>query len=141
MYERRLPLLDAIGQPLFVTFRLHGSPPPNRVFPPARLTSGQAFAAIDRLLDHSRTGPFHLRRPEIARLVIQALHDGENRFERLLFRSFVLLSELDMAVSGRGVTSPRLRRDVQPPPSSCDSLCLVAIPEEFPWSSAAAPKG
>jgi putative transposase len=33
------------------------------------LTSGQAFAAWDRLLDTARTGPSYLRQPEIASLV------------------------------------------------------------------------
>jgi len=31
-YERRLPHRDVVGQPLFVTFRLHDSLPPGRVF-------------------------------------------------------------------------------------------------------------
>jgi REP element-mobilizing transposase RayT len=91
MYERRLPHSDTTGRPVFVTFRLHGSLPSNRVFPPARLTSGQAFVALDRLLDHSRAGPFHLRRPEIACLVIQALRYGENQFQRYHLHAFVVM--------------------------------------------------
>src|SRR5437867_8872568 len=35
-YERRLPHWDTVGQAPFVTFRLHGSLPANRVFPPER---------------------------------------------------------------------------------------------------------
>ncbi len=91
MYERRLPHFEAVGRPLFVTFRLHGSLPSSRVFPPARFTSGQAFVAMDRLLDHARVGPFHLRQPEIARLVIQALYDGESRFQRYHLHAFVVM--------------------------------------------------
>jgi hypothetical protein len=34
-HDRRLPHGDAAEQPLFVTFRLHGSLPPKRDFPPA----------------------------------------------------------------------------------------------------------
>jgi len=56
-YERRLPHWDTVGQALFVTFRLHGSLPANRVFPPERLRNGRAFAAMDRLLDSNRSGP------------------------------------------------------------------------------------
>src|SRR5687767_12416692 len=56
-YERRLPHWDVIGQPLFVTFRLHGSLPANRTFPPDRLSSGKAFVAMDRILDRAETGP------------------------------------------------------------------------------------
>ncbi len=68
-YERRLPHWGVWGQPLFVTFRLHGSVPVSRVFPPQRLTTGRAFQAMDRILDQARAGPLFLRRREIARLV------------------------------------------------------------------------
>jgi len=34
--------------------------------PTAALNSGQAFAAMDRLLDEAHSGSFHLRRPAIA---------------------------------------------------------------------------
>jgi len=46
-YERRLPQWETIGEPLFVTFRLYGSLPTHRVFPPQTVaTSGQAFRAV-----------------------------------------------------------------------------------------------
>jgi REP element-mobilizing transposase RayT len=67
--ERRLPHLHAIGQPLFVTFRLYGSLPVGREFPRESLTSGEAFVAMDRLLDTARYGPVHLKRPELAVMV------------------------------------------------------------------------
>ncbi len=76
---------------MFVTFRLHGSLPMNRRFPTARLTSGQAFAAMDRLLDRARTGPFFLGQPEIASMFIRALFDGQHRFERYEVHAFVVM--------------------------------------------------
>ena len=81
-YERRLPHWDTVAQPLFVTFRLHDSLPANRVFPPDRLTSGQAFVAMDRILDRAQTGARYLGIPEIASLVFGAIRDGERRFYR-----------------------------------------------------------
>ena len=90
-YERRLPHWDVTGQPMFVTFRLHGSLPANRVFPPARLTAGRAFVAMDKLLDNARAGPTYLRQPNIAGLLRQALHDGEARFQRYALHSFVIM--------------------------------------------------
>jgi len=74
--ERRLPHLYAIGQPLFVTFRLYGSLPVNRPFPFANLTSGEAFVAMDRLLDQARSGPMFLRQPDIAQLVLASIDYG-----------------------------------------------------------------
>jgi hypothetical protein len=64
--QRRLPHIHAIGQPIFVTFRLYGSLPVGREFPKESMTSGEAFVAMDRLLDTARFGPIHLQRPEMA---------------------------------------------------------------------------
>jgi len=74
--ERRLPHLYVIGQPLFVTFRLYDSLPANRAFPSANLTSGEAFVAMDRLLDQARSGPMFLRQPAIAQLVFESIQYG-----------------------------------------------------------------
>ncbi|MGA8596129.1 MAG: transposase [Bryobacteraceae bacterium] len=74
-YRRRLPHLDVLGIPSFVTWRLSGSLPRERIFLPEHLTSGEAFAAWDRLLDTARGGPVYLRQPEIATLVIDRLQD------------------------------------------------------------------
>jgi REP element-mobilizing transposase RayT len=90
-YDRRLPHWDVVGKRMFVTFRLHGSLPFNRVFPNARLTSGQAFVAMDRLLDHPKSGPVYLGLPEIAEMVVRALSEGELRFERYELHSFVIM--------------------------------------------------
>jgi putative DNA methylase len=91
-YERRLPHWDTVDQPLFVTFRLHGSLPAHRVFPPDQLTSsGKAFVAMDRLLDRGASGPLYLHRPEIADIVVAALREGERRFERYQLHAYVVM--------------------------------------------------
>ncbi|MGH9626857.1 MAG: REP-associated tyrosine transposase [Bryobacteraceae bacterium] len=77
--ERRLPHRYTIGQALFVTFRLHGSLPPGRVFRGGRLTSGKAFVCMDRLLDEQRSGPAYLRLPEIAEVVVHSIRGGAER--------------------------------------------------------------
>ena len=73
---RRLPHHYAIGEPLFVTFRLHGSLPTGRVFPGGRLSSGKAFVCLDRLLDEQRAGPAYLRMPAIAEVVADSIGKG-----------------------------------------------------------------
>jgi putative transposase len=90
-YRRRLPHWDVIGARLFVTFRLHGSLPISRVFRPERLTTGQAFVAMDKILDRAENGPVYLHRAEIAKLVMQAIRDGETRFRRYDLHSFVIM--------------------------------------------------
>jgi len=70
---------------MFLTWRLHGSLPPNRNFPQA--TSGRAFLAMDRLLDGAATGARYLCRSEIAGLVAEAIRyrDPEH------YHSFVVM--------------------------------------------------
>jgi putative transposase len=72
-HARRLPHYRAIDQPIFLTWRLYGSLPKNRSFPPATTTSGQAFLTMDRILDNARTGPLYLRQPEMGAMVVQAI--------------------------------------------------------------------
>jgi len=89
--ERKLPHLYVIGQPLFVTFCLHDSFPANRAFPSEKLTSGEAFAAMNRLLDEARSGPMFLRQPEIARLVL-ASNDYGAEIGHYQLHAFVIMS-------------------------------------------------
>jgi len=80
-YARRLPHWDAIGQPRFVTFRLHGSLAATRGFRREHVaTSGEAFVTMDGLLDKGATGPLHLKRPDVAGLVVEALLDSDAQF-------------------------------------------------------------
>jgi len=76
---------------MFITFRLHGSLPVCRVFPPGQLTTGEAFVAMDRLLDSAASGPLYLMRPEIESTVVSALREGEQRFHRYQLHSFVVM--------------------------------------------------
>ena len=73
--HRRLPHLYVIGAPLFLTFRLHNSLPPNREFP-GGASSGKAFACMDRLLDEERAGPTYLRMPDVAQAVSDSIRNG-----------------------------------------------------------------
>ncbi|MGH9608948.1 MAG: REP-associated tyrosine transposase [Bryobacteraceae bacterium] len=76
MRRRRLPHLDVIGQPVFITFRLRDSLPAERAFPAVNLTSGEAVLIMDRLLDQARSGPMFLKQPDIAGLVAESIRCG-----------------------------------------------------------------
>ena len=90
-YRRRLPHWHPAGQALFLTWRLHGSLPPHRFFPPGILSSGKAFVAMDRLLDQGRTGPLYLARPEIASIVVDAILTGQNPLGHYHLHCFVVM--------------------------------------------------
>lgn len=75
-HRRRLPHEYPENSALFLTGHLHGSLPAS-IFPPGPLASGEAFVWLDRRLDTTRTGPMYLRRPEIARIVVESIRKGE----------------------------------------------------------------
>jgi len=88
LYRRRLPHIYESTKPVFLTWRLHGSLPANRPFHGGILTSGQAFAALDRLLDESRAGPMYLRQGALAEMVIEAIHYSANVLGHYLLHAF-----------------------------------------------------
>lgn len=88
--SRRLPHYHNIGQPIFLTWRLHGSLPPHRAFPAT--TSGQAFLALDRLLDSARDGPLYLARPDIANLVKESILHHETTLSHYQLHSWVIMA-------------------------------------------------
>lgn len=89
-HRRRLPHYYALGQPAFLTWRLHGSLPRHRPFPTG-VTAGQAFLALDRLLDHASTGPAFLRHPEIASVVADAIHYREQPLRHYELHTWVIM--------------------------------------------------
>jgi REP element-mobilizing transposase RayT len=91
LYERRLPHLAARHHPVFVTWRLHGTLPKNRIFP-EYVTSGRAFAAMDKLLDLERDGALYLRLPEIASLTVQAFFYGAEKLRFYELHAYVVMA-------------------------------------------------
>jgi REP element-mobilizing transposase RayT len=90
-YERRLPHWHPKGRDVFITWRLHGTLPKSRFVPPNGLTSGQAFACLDRLLDRASYGPSWLRRPEVARCVDDALHYASSDLRHFDLHAYVVM--------------------------------------------------
>jgi len=88
-HRRRLPHYYAVGQPIFVTWRLYGSLPANRSFPPVT-DSGEAFVAVDRLLDSGCTGPLFLKEPEFAKLVVEAIQYRDQ--QQFQLHSYVVMA-------------------------------------------------
>ena len=76
MRGRRLPHSCPEGRWLFVTWCLHGSLNTGQFAPAHVRTAGKSFACMDRYLDGARSGPAHLRQPEIAGMVVDCMHTG-----------------------------------------------------------------
>jgi putative DNA methylase len=90
-YRRRLPHLHRQDQPIFLTWRLYDTLPSNRPFSSGTLSFGQAFAAMDRLLEQSRTGACYLRLPAIADMTVEAVRYNSDVLGHYLLHAFVVM--------------------------------------------------
>jgi REP element-mobilizing transposase RayT len=113
LYRRHLPHQYQIGQPVFVTWRLYGSLPPSRAFPPATLTSGQAFDALDRLLDGTQTGPLYLRQEPIAGMIVEAIRFSESTLRRYSLHAFVVMANHVHVLISPHVALPALMKSLK----------------------------
>jgi REP element-mobilizing transposase RayT len=106
---RRLPHRYAVGEPLFVTFRLYGSLPRGREFSGGPMSSGRAFVCMDRLLDEQRAGPAYLRMPDIAEVVIDSIVKGAG-CDYLLHTWVVMPNHVHLLITPQVEVSALLRR-------------------------------
>jgi hypothetical protein len=112
-YRRRLPHFHHTGHPIFITWSLYGSFPPNRAFPSATVTSGEAFAAADRLLDESRTGPAYLRQAEIASMVVEAIHYNADVLAHYSLHAYVVMPNYVHILVTPFVPLPKLTKSLK----------------------------
>jgi putative transposase len=112
-YRRRLPHVYGTGQSVFLTWRLHDSLPPHRAFPALALTSGQAFAAMDRLLDESRVGTFYLRQSAVADMVVEAIQYNAKILGHYLLHAFVVMPNHVHLLATPAVALPRLTKSLK----------------------------
>jgi putative transposase len=113
LHRRRLPHVQESRVPVFLTWCLHGAMPSNRVFEKQSMTSGQAFAVLDRLMDEGRTGPVYLRQPEIAEMVVEAIHHGAEILAHYELHSFVVMPNHVHVLITPLVPLPKLLRSVK----------------------------
>jgi putative transposase len=55
------------------------------------LNSGEAFAAMDRILDQARTGPMYLRQPAIADVVVEVLYYCDEELGHYALQAFAVM--------------------------------------------------
>jgi putative transposase len=129
-YRRRLPHLDVPGIAVFVTWRLWGSLPRERVFLPEDLSSGEAFVAWDRLLDRTRSGPLYLAQPEVAGIIVQSLQSVvANTF--CLLHAFVVMPNHVHVLWTPHIALSDLVRRVKGSTACQSNKCLGRTGEQF----------
>jgi putative transposase len=112
-YRRRLPHVDEPGRSVFLTWRLFDSLPPHRAFPAAALTSGQAFDAMDRLLDEARVGTFYLRQPAIADMLSEAIEYNANVLGHYALHVFAVMPNHVHLLASPAVALPKLTKSLK----------------------------
>jgi REP element-mobilizing transposase RayT len=111
-YRRRLPHVSETEYPVFLTWRLHDSLPPNRRFP-AALNSGQAFAVLDRLLDEADSGPFYLAQPAVADMIVEALQYNANILGHYVLHAFAIMPNHVHLLATPAVALPKLTKSLK----------------------------
>ncbi len=112
-YRRRLPHLYEIGQAIFLTWRLHDSLPRNRIFQVGSLSSGQAFAALDRLLDEARTGQLYFHQPALAEMVVEAILHNASVLGHYVLHAFIVMPNHVHLLLSPSVSLPKLTKSLK----------------------------
>jgi putative transposase len=107
------PARYEMGQPVFLTWCLHDSLPRHRVFPKPALNSGEAFVAMDRLLDEARAGAFYLRQPDIADMIVEAIHYNAGKLEHYRLHAFVVMPNHVHLLATPSVALPKLAKSLK----------------------------
>jgi hypothetical protein len=113
LYRRRLPHDYETEQSIFMTWRLANSLPPNRAFPPITLTSGQAFVAMDRLLDEACTGTFYLRQPAIAEMIVEVIQHNANVLGHYVLHAYAVMPNHVHLLATPGIPLPKLTKSLK----------------------------
>ena len=113
LYPRRLPHDYETDQPVFLTWRLHDSLPSHRDFPTAALNSGQAFVALDRLLDEACVGPFYLRQPAVADMIVDAIQYNADILGHYVLHAFAVMPNHVHLLATPGVALPKLTKSLK----------------------------
>src|SRR5579862_3346200 len=129
-YRRRLPHFYEIGRPVFLTWRLHDSLPPYRAFPTNQPNSGQAFAAMDRLLDASN-GSVYLRQPAIADMIVEAIHYNANILGHYFLHAFVVMPNHVHLLATPAVALPKLTKSLKGITAKRANAILVLTGKSF----------
>jgi hypothetical protein len=113
LYRRRLPHTYETEHPVFLTWRLDDSLAPHRTFPKDSLSSGEAFAIMDRLLDEARSGSFYLRQPAIADMIVEAIHYNATILGHYVLHAFVVMPNHVHLLATPSVTLPKLTKSLK----------------------------
>jgi hypothetical protein len=94
-YRRNLPHRFPKTNPIFLTWRLHGSLPRGveQQLAEARARSdGEEFRCAERILDRAASGPLWLKERRVAEMMCDVIERGEARFDRYRLHAYVVMA-------------------------------------------------
>jgi putative transposase len=68
---------------------------------------------MDRLLDEARAGPFYLRQPDIADMVVEAIHYNANNLGHYVLHAFAVMPNHVHMLATPSVELPKLTRSLK----------------------------
>src|SRR5205814_6236385 len=77
------------------------------------LNSGQAFAAMDRLLDQAHSGPVYLRQPAVADMIVEAVHYNAVTLQHYALHAFVVMPNHVHLLATPSVPLPKLMKSLK----------------------------
>ena len=98
---------------VFLTWRIHDSLPSHRAFPTAVRNSGQAFAAMDRLLDEVCGGPFYRRQPAVADMIVEAIQYNADVLQHYVLHAFVVMPNHVHLLATPAMPLPKLTKSLK----------------------------
>src|SRR5260370_15609738 len=98
---------------MFLWWRREYSLATNRSFLTIALSSGQAFAAMDRLLDEARDGTFSLRQPAIADMIVEAIQYNANVLGHYGLHAYAVMPNHVHLLATPGVPLPKLTKSLK----------------------------
>lgn len=112
-YRRRLPHFSLTGTPIFLTWRLHGTLPREQSLGLTPMTSGAAFARMDRLLDEASIGPRCLQERALASMVVESLHYNAQVLKHYDLDAFVVMPNHVHLLLTAHVPLPKLTKSIK----------------------------
>jgi REP element-mobilizing transposase RayT len=95
------------------------------------MSSGQVFAALDRLLDETRSGPFYLRQPAIAEMVVNAIRYNAEVLGHYKPHAFVVMPNHVHLLLTPAVALPQLTKSLKGITAKRANVLLVVTGQPF----------
>ena len=68
---------------------------------------------MDRLLDEARDGPFHLRQPAVADMIVEAIHYNSTILKHYLLHAFVVMPNHVHLLATPALALPKLTKSLK----------------------------